>query len=203
MGIKSKKNEIWQRSKKRVLLLTLLFFIIISVLILLDILNINRYIGLSSNYDWLAVIGSFIGSVFGGLISVIIMTTTIEYQKNSDSLDRHSQIAPYLSASFSEKITKIDLENQLDYIIYGEDGDHILSTQGVFIFENCGLGSMVEVCIGDIMYKNKLIPRAYRVVSECTSAVHQKQKFTVTVQIKLAMKKINWIRLHIISINTQ
>lgn len=86
----AKRNE-----DTRVWVMTIIagLLLLIATLVVLDLIDIRRYVRLSANYDWLAFIGAIVGGVVGGLVTFGGVLLTL---RSAQSAERSRQAAETL-----------------------------------------------------------------------------------------------------------
>lgn len=93
-----KKNNILSKrvSWKHSYFLKLFYFILFNIifLIILDLIDIRQYINFSIEYDWLNFYGAILGGLLGGLLTMIGVSESLKFQKESDKVFQRLNVIP-------------------------------------------------------------------------------------------------------------
>lgn len=66
------------------------------LLLLMDLIDVSRFVPISRDYDWLSFLGGFGGGLFGGLATFVAMYWTLRSQRKSDDDKNRLSVMPIL-----------------------------------------------------------------------------------------------------------
>ena len=93
------------------------FLIIILLPIGIDkFIFINTYPSNIDNNAWASFLGSYLGSIIGGLFSLGGIFLTIRFTRNQNKQDRELQIRPYFDFTLKDSKDTIPDNKQIAYI---------------------------------------------------------------------------------------
>lgn len=127
------------------------FLVIILLPISIDkFIFSNTYPSHIDNNAWASFLGSYLGSIIGGLLSLFGIIMTIRFTRNQNNKDRELQVRPYFDFTLKDNNDAILDKKQIAYIGFGfeEDKENNAKRSPVLeealIVHNIGVGTAIK-----------------------------------------------------------
>lgn len=136
-----------KNNKIAIIIISSLFLFLILLPFIIDWLIIgNNFPSNISNSDWVSFLAGYIGTILGGVISLIGIIWTIRFTREQNKLDRELQVRPYCSIRYVHDDKLVGTDKILAQLPIGcepQSNNGPCYTSIIYI-KNIGVGPAVE-----------------------------------------------------------
>lgn len=110
----------------------------------------NNYPSAISNEAWASFLGSYIGAIIGGVVSLTGIALTIRFTRGQNKSERELQIRPYFDFAFEIEGIALTHGKDMGYIAWEYDrekdnnGNHGPVIDGLIVIKNVGIGTALD-----------------------------------------------------------
>lgn len=162
---------------------------VVSIIVINVILMLPAPFGIkvAQDNDWIGFWGNIIGALIGGIVTFLGISVTIKFEREKEQENRRLQVLPFLKFTYEEN--KYIKENSSYLILSNVDNESPKhSFNGVFILENLGINSAIDLKVFDIFIDNQSMN-----VSLLTDILEVKRKEVINLLVELPCKTLDGV----------
>lgn|GEM_PF-3791213 len=168
-------------NKKSNIIIGLLSIVVVTPILIDKLIIKNKIFSHISNEGWVSFLGSYIGALISGVVSLVGILWTINYYKTQHKEEELNANFPVLQYNFYEFTYPVNIEGTK--IVWGDSEDY--SKEIVYVIEmknvmdNVALNLRVEDIVSENIKFNHSIDWSYSVLQK-----NQQEKIYITFRIK-------------------
>ena len=156
-----KMMKSWKEDKRWIRTITtiIIFCSVVIGITLLILYTENPWGYVKEGQDWIGFWGSISGSIIGGVITVIVLKKTIEFEREKLVEERKLQVLPYLKYTvINKKVNKLRCNEYTDILLPSNslcnEGKKVHIHQKTIFIKNIGQGAIMNLNIIECTFQD-------------------------------------------------